>query len=366
MRYVFSLLLSILIATQALAIEIWTLEQRTPFNVKIQQSQPVDYRPLQHAKRAWRLCVLVPHLKDAYWIGINYGLVTHATALNINLDLFEAGSYYHTDKQLEQLAHCMQGDYDGILLGAVTPNLLNKLDYPITKPVLALVNQLNNPQVDTHIGVNWYQMGLLAGQFIQQDANSQKATLALLAGPENLGGTELVEQGIRHALEGTHVSISAIQHADNNRNLYRDQLQVLLNAQQPHYILGSAVAIEAAISSLNQKQLSQRIKLVSSYLSPAILRGLQRHKVHYSNDDFVVLQGKLAIDVLVRQLETPAGSPLPPHIRGDIGPAIMGRTPAVSQALPSLELALSLAAPQFYPLYRVRAHALTPQTNATK
>lgn len=355
MRYLFGLLFSILIAAPALAAQTWPLEQRSPFNAKIQQSRPIDYQPLQGAKRNWHLCALVPHLKDAYWIGIDYGLVTHAAALNINLDLFEAGSYYHTDKQLEQLAHCMQGDYDGILLGAVTPNILDKLNYPITKPVLALVNQLHHPQVNTHIGVNWYQMGLLAGQFIQQDANSQKATLALLAGPENLGGTELVEQGIRHALEGTHVSISAIQHADNNRNLYRDQLQILLKAQQPDYILGSAAAIEAAISSLNQKQLSQHIKLVSSYLSPAILRALQRHKVHYSNDDFVVLQGKLAIDVLVKQLEAPSGSSLAPDIRGDIGPAIMGRTPATSQSRQSLKLELSLAAPQFYPLYRVRA-----------
>lgn len=242
----------------------------------------------------------------------------------------------------------MSGDYDAILLGAVSPNLLEQFSEPLTKPVLALVNKLNSDQVQTHIGVNWYQMGLSAGHFIKADAKAhtptQPTTLALLAGPENLGGTDLVEQGIRHALEGSNVNISAIQHADNNRNLYRDQLQILLKAQQPNYILGSAVAIEAAVSTLKQKQLTQDIKLVSSYLSPAILRGLMRQKVVYSNDDLVVLQGKLAIDVTVKQLEGAASF-------GDIGPAIVERTTSKNTLS---ALGFSLAEADFYPLYQVR------------
>ncbi|KPN77782.1 TMAO reductase [Shewanella sp. Sh95] len=328
--------------------QTWPLEQRHPFNAKIQQAQALDYHPLTKAQQAWRLCVLVPHLKDAYWIGIDYGLIQHAKFIGVSLDLFEAGSYYHQDKQLEQLRTCMSGDYDAILLGTVSPNLLEQFSEPLTKPVLALVNKLNSDQVQTHIGVNWYQMGLSAGHFIKADAKAhtptQPTTLALLAGPENLGGTDLVEQGIRHALEGSNVSISAIQHADNNRNLYRDQLQILLKAQQPNYILGSAVAIEAAVSTLKQKQLTQDIKLVSSYLSPAILRGLMRQKVVYSNDDLVVLQGKLAIDVTVKQLEGAASF-------GDIGPAIVERTTSKNTLS---ALGFSLAEADFYPLYQVR------------
>lgn len=330
----------------------WPLEQRSPFNAKIQQSHALDYLPLTKAQQAWRLCVLVPHLKDAYWIGIDYGLIQHAKHLGVSLDLFEAGSYYHQDKQLAQLRSCMSGDYDAILLGAVSPNLLEHFPLPLSKPIIALVNKLNSDLVLTHIGVNWYQMGLRAGQFIKADAKvhtpTQPTTLALLAGPENVGGTDLVEQGIRHALEGSNVSISAIQHADNNRNLYRDQLQILLKAQQPNYILGSAVAIEAAVSTLKQKHMTQDIKLVSSYLSPAILRGLKRQKVLYSNDDLVVLQGKLAIDVAVKQLE--GATPF-----GDIGPAIVGRTMSTNT---QSELSFSLAEADFYPLYQVRPLSL--------
>jgi len=104
------------------------------------------------------------------------------------------------------------------------------------------------------------------------------------------------------------------------------------------------VAIEAAVSTLKQKQLTQDIKLVSSYLSPAILRGLKRQKVVYSNDDLVVLQGKLAIDVTVKQLE--GAAPF-----GDIGPAIVERTTSPNTLS---DLSVSLAEADFYPLYQVR------------
>ena len=370
----------------------WSLEQRSPFNVKVQQAKTRAYSPLKRAKQAWKICALVPHLKDAYWIGIDYGLVQHARALNITLELFEAGSYYKKVKQLSQLSHCMDGDYDAILLGTVDPKLLASFHQPITKPVIALVNRIDSHKVTTRIGVNWYQMGWLAGNFIKQDVeqgNAQQANVALLTGPEKQGGSDWVEEGIVAALQAaskpsssdsvknssksSKITISSIRHADNNRNLYRDQLYHLLKDQTPDYVLGSAVAIEAAVGELaikqarhgstlisqpeQEPQLSEvaqlrgdsqpapQIKLVSSYLSPAVLRGLFRGRVAFSSDDSVVLQGKLAIDVVVRELE--GAKPF-----GDIGPPIQGLQ---GDVLKKHKLENSLAPAEFYPIYRVKS-----------
>ncbi len=358
--------LSVLLCSGLTNAQSWQIEQRTPFNVKQQQVKPESYQPLQHSQKPWRVCVLVPHLKDAYWIGIDYGLVQHAKTLNITLELFEAGSYYGKKKQLKQLSYCMQHDYDAILLGSVAPNLLSKFQDPITKPIIALVNRLDSHKVATRIGVNWYQMGWSAGDYIRRDVekNRQKgANVALLTGPEKQGGSDWVELGITAALQqNSHIKISSIRHADNNRNLYRDQLHHLLKDQTPDYILGSAVAIEAAIGELAHRQVnslaeaqphtedqadkalsSTKVKLVSSYLSPAVLRGLFRGKVAYSCDDLVVFQGKLAIDVVVRELE--GANPF-----GDIGPAIQGLE---GDVLKKYHLSDSLAPAEFYPKYRV-------------
>ncbi len=362
------------ISVTANAVETWSLEQRPPYNAKLQQVKTLNYRPLSVAKRPWRLCALVPHLKDAYWIGIDYGLVTRAQTLGVALELFEAGSYYGKAKQLEQLEHCMKSDFDAILLGTVDPELLKHYQGQISKPMLALVNRLDSPLVSTRIGVNWYQMGWHAGDYIHRTtakqpgkANTELANtgqdktelaktskavqLALLLGPEKLGGSTWVEQGIMAALEGSTVTISSNRHADNNRDLYRDQLHHLLKDHRPDYILGSAVAIEAAIGALAQQDAAQGIALVSSYLSPATLRGLYRHRVAFSSDDQVVLQGKLAIDVVVRELE--GAAPF-----GDIGPRIKGLTPDNIQMK---QLTDSLAPADFYPIYRVEAPKATPQ-----
>ncbi|WP_445946967.1 TMAO reductase system periplasmic protein TorT [Shewanella sp.] len=341
----------------AAPIQYWTLEQRTPFNGKIQTSNSIHYAPLTQAKKPWRICALVPHLKDAYWIGIDYGLVSQAKQLGINLSLFEAGSYYKKSKQLKQLEHCLSQDFDAILLGSVDPDLLKGYKAQINKPIIALVNRLDSPVIDTRVGVNWYQMGWLAGDFIRSSlspaplANSAPLNttkvpsikLALLTGPERVGGSDWVELGILDAIANSQIDVSSIRHTDNNRDLYRDQLHNLLNDHQPDYILGSAVAIEAAVGALQHKKLSNQIKLVSSYLSPAVLRGIYRHKVAFSSNDQVVLQGKLAIDVIVKILE--GARPF-----GDIGPKIQT---LIQENIQLNALEDSLAPADFYPIYRV-------------
>ncbi|ABL99191.1 TMAO reductase system periplasmic protein TorT [Shewanella amazonensis] len=319
----------------------WQLEQRTPFNAIEQQSKALMLTPLERAHKPWKLCVLVPHLKDAYWIGINYGLAAQAKKLGVSFEMFEAGGYPNHDRQQTQLAHCLGGDFDAVLLGAVTPHLLKDVPGGLNKPVLALVNKLEDPRVGTHIGVNWYQMGSLIGNAIKRQFTSE-ASLALLAGPESVGGTDLVEQGIGQSLSGSKLSIGAIRHADNNRHLQREQLQQLLESSRPDAIVGSAVAIEVAVNQFGQTPPSYPIVLGASYFSPAIARALQRGKIAAACDDKVVLQGMVAVELAVRQLQGETAF-------GDIGPAIVVRTANNSDAAALIE---SLPPAEFYPVYR--------------
>ncbi|WP_256870963.1 TMAO reductase system periplasmic protein TorT [Shewanella sp. Scap07] len=322
----------------------WPVEQRHPFDQQLQQARELQYTPLTSAQQHWRICVLMPHLKDTYWTGINYGLVQQAKALELDMQLFEAGGYYQVDKQLSQLDYCLKHQFDAILLGSVVPDLLDRYQPPINKPVIALVNRVNHPQINTRIGVNWYQMGYHAGQYLRQHA-ADNSQVALFTGPDKQGGSDLVEQGLTAALAESTVKIMSVHHTDNNRNLYRDQINQLLASATPDYILGSAVAIEAAVAIVQQRQLQQKVQLLSSYLSPAVLRGIYRKRIAYSNDDSVVLQGKLAIDVTVRELQ---GEPA----FGDIGPRInQQRIDHISEDV----LSQSLAPADYYPLYRVNS-----------
>ena len=55
--------------------EIWDLQvPSVPFDDD-SPTVAMAYQPLDHAARPWRLCVIYPHLKDAYWLSVNFGMV---------------------------------------------------------------------------------------------------------------------------------------------------------------------------------------------------------------------------------------------------------------------------------------------------
>lgn len=39
---------------------------------------PISYEPVAKAEQAWPICVSFPHMKDAYWLGVDYGVVEEA------------------------------------------------------------------------------------------------------------------------------------------------------------------------------------------------------------------------------------------------------------------------------------------------
>jgi periplasmic protein TorT len=68
------------------AIDVWS----PPFNAEHQHTVQ-QYVPPGRASRPWRICASIPHLKDDYWLAVNFGLVDEAKRLGIALNLYEAG-----------------------------------------------------------------------------------------------------------------------------------------------------------------------------------------------------------------------------------------------------------------------------------
>lgn len=251
-----------------------------------------------------KLCAVYPHLKDSYWLSVNYGMVDEARKQQVTLRVFESGSYDNIEKQQEQLIACREWEADAILLGSVSPTAyqhdLQQLTYDI--PVFAVVNYLeldsdNQPILKSTIGVDWHGMGFLSGQFLAQQAEKQPQPIkvALLPGPKSSGGTKPVLQGFYDAIQHQDVEIIATYWGDNDKELQRNLIQKLLEKyDEIDYIYGSAVAIEAAISELRGTQYSD-IGLIATYLSHGVYRGLVRNKVEFAPTDHMVRQGRASI-----------------------------------------------------------------------
>src|SRR5271170_6524335 len=74
-----------------------------------------DYVPLQKAEKAYNICVLLPHLKDSFFVAVDYGLVEEARRQGVNLTVYEAGGYENLNRQLSQFDDCLAAHADAII-----------------------------------------------------------------------------------------------------------------------------------------------------------------------------------------------------------------------------------------------------------
>ena len=65
-------LLSASLAAQAANWYPYAAEQTEPAFSDTGAKKPVNYSPLPKASKKWKLCVSFPHMKDAYWLGVDY------------------------------------------------------------------------------------------------------------------------------------------------------------------------------------------------------------------------------------------------------------------------------------------------------
>ncbi|MFB9932744.1 TMAO reductase system periplasmic protein TorT [Photobacterium aphoticum] len=326
-----------------------------PFSAD-KQAHEIYYQPLTSATKPWKLCAVYPHLKDSYWLSINYGMVEHAKALGVQLKVLEAGGYPNLDKQKRQLMDCRDWGADAIILGTVDSQAYKgKLSqYTGNIPVFATINSLDVSDEDSaknvvaRVGIDWYEMGCKAGQFLAKHhpRGSGIVNVALLPGPLQRGGTKPVVQGFLDAVANSDINIVTTLWADNSKELQRNLIQQLFaTGHDIDYIVGGAVATEVAISELRANHMADEIKLVSTYLSHGVYRGLLRDKILFAPTDKMAQQAMLSVDQAVRYLEK---KPL----QRDLAPIVEGLTPT---HLPKAVIAESLSPAEFRPVFSVGA-----------
>ncbi|WP_427916948.1 TMAO reductase system periplasmic protein TorT [Vibrio amylolyticus] len=262
------------------------------------------YVSAQEIERPLSICAVYPHLKDSYWLSVNYGMVIEAQQLGVNLKVFESGGYPNHEKQKQQLKACVDWGANAIILGTVAPNLYHDdlNEYTSNTPIFSTVNHLslnkkNQQYLKGEVGVDWYWMGYYTGQYLahKYSNKTEPVDIALLPGPESSGGTKPSVNGFYDAIKNTQIRVIETLWADNDKELQRNLVQQLITENDIDYIVGSAVATEAAITEIRTSQKQEEIKLVSMYLSHGVYRGIVRGRVEFAPTDQMVKQGQLSI-----------------------------------------------------------------------
>ncbi len=342
------LCLSLMLVTSApaWAEERWTLvAPAVPFDDDSPVA-PLEYVALDRAAQPWRLCILYPHLKDAYWLSVNYGMVEEARRLGVSFDLFEAGGYPNLDRQREQLAACADEAFDAVILGTVSYDGLTEEVERIAalKPVIATVNDIDDRGITAKASVPWREMGAAAGRFIAglQPSGSAPVDVAWFPGPAGAGWVSFVEDGFRAELAKSSARLVATKFGDTG--LEQQVLlveEVLDDAEDVDYLVGSGPMAEAAVSILRARGMTEDVKIVSTYLSHAVYRGITRGRILAAPTDFPVVQGRLAVEMAVRAIE---GQLTVPHA----GPRIQIVT---SDSVGAIGTEGSLAPASFVPIF---------------
>ncbi len=290
------------------AAETWALQApKVPFDYS-SPSQAITYQPLTKAAKPWHLCVSYPHLKDAYWLSVNYGMALEAARLGVSFSLVEAGGYPNLARQIDQIKACVAGGADALILGTVSFDGLTPTVTEIARqvPVIAAVNDIADAGISAKSGVSWREMGAAAGQLIARlhPKGSPPVRLAWFPGTKGAGWVRFVEDGFRSALSDSSAQIVVVKYGDTGREIQVNLVEEVLDTNPDiDYLVGSGPMAEAAVSILRERGLSGKIGIVSDYMTPAVFRGIKRGKILGAPDDFPILQGQLAVEQAVRAIE---------------------------------------------------------------
>ncbi|MGD9366892.1 MAG: TMAO reductase system periplasmic protein TorT [Desulfobacteraceae bacterium] len=269
----------------------------------------VDYVTLNRAKRKWLLCVFFPHMKDSYWLAVNFGIADEVKRKEVQMRLYQAGGYDNLQVQIDQIKKAVAAGADGVIIGAISYDGLNPLVAALHArgiPVIDVINGMSTEQISARSLVSFEEMGYYAGDYIarRHPKESPPVKVAWFPGPKDAGWVKAGNKGFLKALAGSAVEIAAVRYGDTGKITQTALLEDVLNAHPDiDYVAGTAVTAVAAVRALRARGLTDQIKVMAYYFTPEVYREIKRGHILGAPTDSPVIQGRIAVDQLVRILE---------------------------------------------------------------
>lgn len=271
--------------------------------------QKVSYTPLEAASQPWEICVSFPHMKDAYWLGVDYGVVEESKRLGVKMNLVEAGGYTELNNQINQIEDCVSSGADAVVIGAISYDGLNNLVSEIRSqdiPVIDVINGMSSEELSAKSLVSFYTMGAETGRYLAEKhpAGSESVKVGWFPGPAGAGWVEAAHKGFMDAVEGSAVEVLEPRYGDTGKEAQLRLVEDVMQASPDvRYIAGTAVTAEAAQGLIRERGLLGEVELLSFYMTPGVYEGIKRGFILAAPADSMVIQGRIAIDQAVRILE---------------------------------------------------------------
>lgn len=273
------------------------------------------------ATRPWRIAFLFPHLKDPYWVGCSYGVMTEARRLGVAVDILAADGYNDLFGQLRAMDDAIAARYDAIV---ISPIGLSTNNASIAKaraagiPVFELANDSTSNDLTTKVTTSLLAMGLDATQWVIRDAQKrglQSVNIALLPGPAGAGWVKGEVEGTNLAVKTAPIAVNIvdIRYGDSDR-IEQSRLAAQILAQHGKgldYLIGCTGCAPAARLPLTEMGLSKTVRIVAYDLTREIASLIRTGDIYAAADTKGVSQARVAINSVVNHLEGRTKSP--PH-----------------------------------------------------
>jgi len=271
------------------------------------------YAPAMHASKRWRIAFLFPHLKDPYWSGCAYGVISEARRLGVVADILPATGYDDLQGQVQKMDEAIAAKYDAIVISPISltannPSIVRARAAGI--PVLELANDSRSEELNLKVTTSLRAMGMEATRWAIRDAQQRglkSINIALLPGPMGAGWVKGEVDGTRIAAQEApiEVNILDIRYGDSERGLQAQLAGRILDkhGKRLDYILGCTGCAPAVLGPLKAAGLSEKVRVVAYDLTSEIAHLVRTREIAAAADTKGVSQARVAINAAVNLLE---------------------------------------------------------------
>jgi protein TorT len=274
---------------------------------------PGQYPMAPRASKRWRIAFLFPHLKDPYWTGCAYGVISEARRLGIAADILPATGYDDLAGQLAKMDQAIAEKYDAIVISPIGMTANNA---SIAKaraagiPVFELANDSRSDDLTIKVTTSLREMGQEATRWVVRDAQQRglkSVNIALLPGPLGAGWVKGEVDGTRFAAQEAPIAVNIIdiRYGDSDfkgqAKLAKEMLAKYGNRLD--YLIGCTGCAPAALAPLKAAGLDHKIRVVAFDLTGDIAHLIREGKIYAAADTKGVSQARVAINAAVNVLE---------------------------------------------------------------
>ncbi|MBF0453016.1 MAG: TMAO reductase system periplasmic protein TorT [Candidatus Magnetomorum sp.] len=271
------------------------------------------FSPAQSATKPWKIAVLIPHLKDPFWLGVNYGIIEQAKRMGVEVHIFVAEGYHDLIGQLAQMDEAIAAKVDAIILSPIS---MTENDSSVAKakaagiPVFMAVNDMRSDDLTVKINALVYDMGRKSMEWIIADAIKSKRksiNVAMLPGPDGAGWVMAEVDGTKNAIKNASINVNMleIKYGESGPVEQASLTEELIKkfGSQMDYLIVCNVGAFAAVLPIKEAGLLGKIKIVGNDLVRDSVLAIQRGEISAASDTRGIDIVRVAFNTVINYLE---------------------------------------------------------------